>query len=131
MPMFEFGCVACGGYQERYLPRASSPNPTCEDPACGGETQRLISGFAITFTGIMYGSKYNDKTKEFAHQDGHWVTEKKTVDGKPRPRFLETFQDQAQYCKQEGLVNPKDLPTNAESTGDRHLSGRGMPGAWN
>lgn len=129
MPIFELRCRACGSVQERYLSRASSPNPDCEDAACGGDTERLVSPFAIAFCGLIT-AKYNDKTKEGGHKDGHWATALRTPDGKPKPVFIETFQQQKEFCRQEGLVNPKELSSHMEATSDRKISGAGMPGAW-
>lgn len=126
---YEYGCLKCGATQERYVPRFTTPNPPCEDPACGGETAKLVSGFAIIFTGPLT-AKYNDRTLEGAHQEGHWATALRTPDGKPKAVWIDSFQAQREFCRAEGLVNPKDLPSHAEATSDKKLSGRGMPGAW-
>jgi hypothetical protein len=130
MPIFDLACKSCGARQERYLSRASSPNPPCEDAACGGETVRCISRFGIIWTGVISGTKYGDPTKEGYGRDGHWVTQLRTPDGVPRQKFITTFQEQAEHCRQEGLVNPRELSSHMEATGDKSLSGRGMPGAW-
>lgn len=126
---YEFRCGKCGAEQERYIPLFSSPNPPCEDQDCDGETVKLVSGFAIIFTGPLT-TKYNDQRLEGAHREGHWATALRTVDGKPKPEFIETFQQQKEFCRREGLVNPRDLPTNAEATSDKKLSGRGFKGQW-
>lgn len=126
---YEYRCAKCGNEQERYVPRFTSPNPPCEDPECGGETEKLVSGFAIIFTGPL-AAKYNDPALDGAHQEGHWATRLRTLNGKPEPVWIDSFQAQREFCKSEGLINPKDLPSNAEATSDRNLSGRGMRGAW-
>jgi putative FmdB family regulatory protein len=47
MPIFEFGCRACGEVFEDLVARADAPAPPC--PRCGaGEVERRISAFAVT-----------------------------------------------------------------------------------
>jgi len=55
------------------------------------------------------------------------VTEKKTADGKPRQRFIETWQDRKEYMKQEGLsdVGPMDAASDGKKS-----SSQGLPGCW-
>lgn len=126
---YEFRCEKCGAEQERYVPRFASPNPPCEDAACDGETVKLVSGFAIIFTGPLT-ARYNDRNLEGAHSEGHWATRLRTVSGEPEPVWIDSWQAQREFCKSEGLVNPKDLPSNAEASSDRKLSGSGMKGQW-
>lgn len=128
MPLYDLKCRSCGSKQERYLSQSWHQDPECE--VCGGATDRLMSRFAVCFTGVMSASKYKDRSLEGGHSDGQWVTSLRTPDGKPKQEFLHTFQDQKEWCRREGVVNPKDLPSNAEAVSDRKLSEKGMPGQW-
>lgn len=129
MPVFEFGCYECMQVTEefRHPRQVEDPPPDCK--ICEEPTVRLISSFAMPFCGNIT-ARYNDKDKEGAHQEGHWAYALRTPDGKPKPVFLDTFQAQAEFCKQEGLVNPRELPSHAEAVSDRRLSSVGMPGSW-
>jgi hypothetical protein len=77
-------------------------------------------------------TKYNDKNADGYHQEGHWAYRvRSSMSGEPEPVWIDTFQKQKEFCKQEGLVNPKDLPTHADVSDDgKRLRSRGMPGAW-
>jgi predicted nucleic acid-binding Zn ribbon protein len=133
MPIYESWCTneKCTKYQdpvERYYPRSDTPLKPCE--ACGSESRRLLSRFGIVFTGVLSGTKYKEKGMDDYGQDGHWVWTKKTPDGKPKPVFIETFDQQRDFCKQEGLVNPKDIgPVEGGSDGKKSSS-QGLPGCW-
>lgn len=122
------GCPAHGRIFEAYLNRWDDPNKPCAE--CGGATGRHISGFGIVFTGVIT-AKYNDPTLDGGHQDGHfaWRT-KDTKSGKPELQFIETFQDQREFAKAEGCINPKDIgPVEVGSDG-KSISSRGLPGCW-
>lgn len=133
MPIFESFCPseACvqQGVPFEWLSRViDNEEPTCE--SCGGETRRMISGFAVVFTGPIT-KKYNDPKSENYDQEGHWAYRKKgTKSGKPEPVFIETFQQQAEFCRAEGLVNPKDTGPVSVGADGRCQSPRGLPGAW-
>lgn len=136
MPVYEHSCTADGcelqGYVlERYEHHAVSTDPPCA--ACGGPTVRIVSSFGVVFTGPIT-RKYMDTKREIPDKKGdgaHWVWEKKTPDGKPRPRLITTWSEQRDYCKQEGLALPSDMPTNATMSEDgKTLQSRGMPGQW-
>ncbi len=79
-------------------------------------------------------SRYTDKKLEVQGRDhradGHFATAIRTQDGKPKQVYIDSMQKQRDFCKAEGLINPKDLPTNAEATSDKKLSGAGLPGQW-
>jgi putative FmdB family regulatory protein len=130
MPLFEFFCDKDGSVNEHYLSSHDKPNPPCDH--CGGETMRVISGFNVVFTGPIT-KKYNDPNADNAHVEGHWSWETKGPGGekiKPRPVFIDSFQAQREFCRREGLVNPKDIgPVEVGSDG-KSSSSRGMPGCW-
>jgi putative FmdB family regulatory protein len=128
MPIYEMLCNTCGDVVEK-IQSFSAPDPACE--VCGSQRKKCISSFGIVGTGLL-SAKYNDKNKEFAHQEGHWAkatdpkTGKRTV-----PVFIETFQQQRDYCKSEGFYNPGEIG-QVEMTGNdgKSFSSRGLPGAW-
>lgn len=111
MPLFNFACGACGLVGEQYLSRVELPDPPCR--ACGGATVRQLSAFNVVFTGPLSASKYNDPKRAKAHLEGHWVWERDAA-GKPHPTLIRTFDDQRDYCKRNGLINPKEMPAHAE-----------------
>ena len=128
MPIFDFRCDTCHDVVEHYMSNREMPDPVCE--ACGGPRKRCISTFGIVNTGLL-GGKYNDRTKEFAHQSGHWVMETDPVTGKKnKPLYLETFQDQREYCKREKLYNPGEIGQMEAGSDGKSYSSRGLPGAW-
>lgn len=94
----------------------TAEDPPC--PTCAGPTSRNYFPVAAIWTKAL--ASYGDKSKETYHKDaragGHWSLESKSdravEAGKPIKVFLETPQQQAEYCKREGLVNPKELPNN-------------------
>lgn len=129
MPLFESICGKCGEMREYYVPHWYSPDPEC----CGEQTKRLVSEFGVVFTGVLSASKYNDPKLERAHQGPHWGWRRRSSkSGKPEPVYIETFEDQKKFCKEEGLVNPKDIG-NIEATSDGKFNsstGRGTRGQW-
>lgn len=122
MPLFEFGCPSCETVEEHYLPLASSADPNCE--RCGAATKRMISRFGIVFTGPIT-SKYNDKTLDGGHLEGHYAY---TRDSKPV--WIDSFQAQKEFCKQNGFINPKDIGPAEVSADGKSVSTRGLPGSW-
>lgn len=124
MPIFEHGCTVCGQVSEHYLPLSWSGDPPCD--ICGGVTKRLVSRFAVVFTGKISGTKYNDPKIEGYHRDGHWAFNR---DGSPE--FIDNFQQQREFSKRNKFLNPTELPKNAEVSDDgKSLSTRGMSGQW-
>jgi hypothetical protein len=63
----------------------------------------------MPFSGAI-GSRYLDRGLEGgqAKDGGHWAWKKNTISGKPEPVYIETFQQQRDYCRSEGLVMPGD-----------------------
>lgn len=133
MPLYEDVCFRpeCPVYDqavERYYSTSSTPQKPCIE--CGGPTERLMSRFGVVWTGPIT-AKYNDKESKGAHKEGHWAFRKKSsLSGKPEPVFIETFQQQREFCKAEGLVNPTQAPRNlvVKEDGRTLANTRGMPG---
>ena len=91
--------------------RMTDANPECI--YCGGPSERLYFPIAAVWTKNI--AAYGDPRSEGFHKQnrdgGHWTLE--TDDkGKVSKTFIATPQDQANYCKRNHLVNPKDLPSN-------------------
>ncbi len=135
MPVYErtcrdSSCTEYGRIVEYYTPRFTKEDPPCA--VCAGPSARIISRFGIIWTGSIT-ARYNDKRAENPEKDGgHWAWRRRSsISGQPEPVFISDFSQQKDFCKQEGLVNPRDLPTNAEPSSDgTQLQSRGMPGAW-
>lgn len=135
MPIYESYCKSCDPGcrfpEEHYYSRSTAPESECED--CGTQRTRLISTFAVVFTGLISTSKYGDPKVEGYNPkvDGHWAWRRRSsVSGKPEPCHITTFQEQAAYCKAEGLANPKDVgPVEIGECGKK-VSTRGLPGCW-
>lgn len=133
MPIFEKACVnpGCAAYRhvvEYYSHRATEQDPPCS--VCSSDCKRILSRFRVVFTGA-FGTKYNDTKKEGSWQEGHWVWRRKTKSGNPEPEYLTGFEQQRQYCRDEGLVNPKDVPAYSEIDSEgKKVSSAGMPGTW-
>jgi len=90
----------------------------------------MISAFAVCFTGPLT-AKYNRGDLEGSHQEGQFQWRKKgTKSGKPELVKLETFQDQREFCKAEGLVNPKDVGNWEVGSDGKSLQTRGIAGQW-
>lgn len=131
MPLFESACQRhecpmLGHTVEHFYPFTDSLMCTCE--SCGSATVKQISTFNSPFMGVIT-ERYKDRSVAGGHGDGHWAWNRKTPDGKPRAEFIETFQQQAAFCKREGLARPQELPKHAEVSADgKSISTRGMPG---
>lgn len=110
MPLFESSCISqscpLAGQVTEWLGKYEDPEPLC---TCGTPMTRLVSRFGVIWTGALT-SKYVDRSLEGGHGDGgHWAYRtKNTASGKPEPVYIETFQQQREYCKAEGLGLPSD-----------------------
>lgn len=135
--MYESGCInkSCsrsGAVEEHYYPSQHSPMQTCSE--CGIQETQYISQFGIVFTGSL--GKYTDRSvpgweEHHANDGAHFAYAKNTPDGKPRAVWIDSLDKQRDFCRQEGLVNPKDNPSQVSVNEEgRNLTGRGMPGQW-
>ena len=128
MPILEGRCPSCGFRTEHFYHHADDVI-YCD--ACGSVAERMASRFAVVFSGVI-GSKYKDKNGPGGYKDGTWAWDKDIpeIGQKAGPRYLETFQDQKEYCKRNKLINPKDLgPVEVGSDG-KSVSTRGLPGSY-
>jgi predicted nucleic acid-binding Zn ribbon protein len=136
MPIFEHvcdtpGCVLIGHIEEHYFARRDTPNPTC--PGCGATQRRLLPIIHPVFVGAIT-ARYNDKASDRPHEEGHYaykVRSSRNVDGTPERVFIDSWQKQREFCKAEGLVNPKELPSHVEMSADgKTMKSNGLPGQW-
>lgn len=131
MPVFESQC-SNGHVFEWYASNAKAPDPACR--FCSEPTKRLISRFHAIYTGTL--GRLNDSNKEYRYQTekGHWAWRKRSTtrpDGQPEQVFLETRQDQKNYCREEQVEDPTLMPTNMEVSSDgKSVTSQGMPGSW-
>lgn len=105
-----------------------------EDPPCilcGEKTRRVWSSFGIVFTGALT-ARYNEPDRDNAHVEGHWAYPRRTDDGKtPSPVWIDTWQKQREFCKENNFYRPDETGTFAEISDDgRNLTGRGCKGQW-
>lgn len=122
MPTYRQVCES-GHEFEFYSSVMTSEDPQC--PTCHCSTQRAYR-FA---PGVIWSKAlvdYNDPSKENAQRDfkngGFWVNERDSdqakAAGRPIQTFIRTVKDQEDYCKREGLINPRDIPGNLSVTKD-------------
>lgn len=132
MPIFESRCTQCGHISEHYYHCSTAVTGPCD--ICHGPTRKMISRFNHGLMGTIE-RRHLDLSIEGSERlkdGGHWVVEKNTPDGKPRHRFISTFQEQREHCKQEGLANPSDIPAafSVKEDGKTPTSTQGLPGCW-
>ena len=94
---------------------------------CGEPMTQLFSPFGIVFTGVLSGTKYKESSLNGYGQDGHWAWEKATDHSPAKPVFIETFQQQKEFCKRNGLVNPKEVGRLEAGSDGKSLSTSGLP----
>lgn len=134
MPLKESVCInpACsrrGLVEEHYYSRTDSQIQSCAE--CGTPERQIPSRFNVPFLGPMT-ARYNDKKIPGAHVEGHWATRKRTLDGRERMEWIDSWDKQKQFCKEEGLILPSDLPSTPtlKSGSGKEWSTVGMPGSW-
>jgi hypothetical protein len=137
MPIYELACgnESCPEYArvfEKYYSTSDKPDPVC---ACGQQTRRLISSFSVVFSGPITRKYLNPKIEGYDRMaDGtHWQFETRGPDGQkcdPRPVKIETFQQQREFAKRNGLVDPSSIGECEVHSDGKGVSTRGMPGAW-
>jgi hypothetical protein len=135
MPLWDLYCEPCDRItRDWFIGHSPADNeiPVC---TCGQQMKRLIGQFAVVFTGSVTQKKYLDPKSEdydkVGDSHGYWQYRKKnTKDGHPEPVFIQTFQDEREYAKSEGLIPPSQLgPIEVNSDG-KSVSSRGLPGTW-
>lgn len=120
-PWRDCGNAAC-------CPAGGTHYPLC--PECGNAMRENVSAPAVVWVGTI-GQRYRDRNLPGYHlPDGQWAYTRKTPDGKPKPVFLENWQQVREYAKNEGCADPRELPRNYEVAEDGKgvLNTRGMPG---
>lgn len=90
----------------------TSADPAC--PTCTGPTQRAYFPVAAIWTNGI--AAYGDRKSEGFHRQqrdgGHIALETDKDTGAVRKCFIDTPQAQSEYCKRNGLVDPKNIPSN-------------------
>jgi hypothetical protein len=89
---------------------------TAEDPACptcSGPTERNYYAVAAIWTkGIAsYGDQKSENFHKQQRDGGHWTMETDET-GKVSKTFISTQQQNRDYCRRNGLINPNDIPSN-------------------
>jgi putative FmdB family regulatory protein len=105
-------CPTCGVDFEWLAPRFTTPDPDCRK--CGGPTERQVTAPAIVWTKPM--GAYADPNSENYYQQqkagGHWAMETDKATGAVSKVFIDSPQKQSDYCRRNGLIDPKNLPNN-------------------
>lgn len=113
---YKSNCFVCETTFEWQSSKMTTEDPPC--PECGGPTDRGYFPVAAVWSKPLVA--YQDSKKEFYGRDqalgGHVVFEKNSDQAKSEGRIIKrvirTPQDQSDYVRREGLVHPKDLPSN-------------------
>lgn len=83
-------------------------------------TQRLVSAPAVVWAKPM--AAYGDPKREHFAQDsktgGHIALEKHPETGVVSKTLIDTPQRQTEYCRRNGLIDPKNLPGNLSINAD-------------
>ena len=96
--------------------------------------QTIISRFSTPFDKAL--SHYNDPKRETLNQTkdgGHWAYRtRSSISGAPERVYIKDRQAQREYCRQEGLTDPTDLPENMDirEDGKGFKNSQGNPGCW-
>ena len=124
MPIREHVCLTEGCKNDGYIVEEFFHPREDQAPICTGcfqQMERLASSFGVIWTGEIT-SKYNDRNADNVHSTGHWAVRKRGLDGQPlktpEPVFIDSWQKQSEYCKAEGLINPRELDSRADHSGD-------------
>lgn len=90
----------------------TADDPPC--PVCSGPTERNYFPVAAIWTkGIAaYGNPKSENFHQQQRDGGHIAMETDKESGKLRQVFIDTPQAQSDYCKRNGLIDPKNLPSN-------------------
>lgn len=132
---------ACPMYHEpveHFYHASQLEDSPCE--SCGGQPSRLISTFAAPWTGdltrfIDPGCDMHNQIEGVGHIQ-YRVKSSRLADGTPERVVIKTRQDQREFIKAEGLVDPFDMNPNlgnsdGENKGfDSFQSSSRVRGAW-
>jgi hypothetical protein len=130
MRVLEYVCKneACPGYQD-------APTMTADEKLrceCGALLELAIYPLQVVWTGPIT-AKYLDRSKEGGNKadGGHWVWDKETKPGKgAQAHYIETWSQQKEHCRRNGLALPSEMPNNYEVAEDGRTvkNGIGLPG---
>ncbi len=111
MPRYRSSCFVCETTFEWDSPRMTTEDPAC--PTCAGATKRNYFPVAAIWTkGIAeYGDRRSENFYQQQKAGGHWTMETDET-GKVSKTFISTPKEQADYCRRNGLVDPKNIPSN-------------------
>lgn len=140
MPVYDFACRSegCEGNGIRFeslIKRWDSPNPEC--PHCHAALDRLPAAPKPIWTKnwAEYGvPKNGTATDPNWTPDGVWAYRTKSTrntDGSKEKVLLTSHAEMRSYCRDEGLIPPDEVNSNAEVSKDgRTLSTSGVRGQW-
>ena len=129
MPVYEWicdfsDCPESGERIEAYTKTVTPPAPFCA--TCGHQMRMCVSTFNAIWTKPL--GRYNGGT-----QDGHTVLRKNScrIPGQAIEReYIDTVQKQREYCREEGLVPPDQMPSSVSVNTEGTKLQDGMPGTW-
>lgn len=110
----------------------NAPDPKC--PECLVVTEQLPSRFATPWTGTL--DRYNKAGCETLNgcKGGHiqWrIRSSRLADGSAEPVRITNRQEQREFCRAEGLVDPTDVNPNLEGNSDGVWQNTsGFSGQW-
>jgi len=94
----------------------------------------MVSNFNAPFTGTLDRFDEPGHETQNKHDGGHLayrVHSSRLADGSPEPVVIRTRQDQREYCRAEGLVDPSDVNPNLQINSDgRSTATSGITGQW-
>ena len=115
---YKSNCFVCDTTFEWQSPRMTADNPPC--PECGGPTERGYYPIAAVWTKNI--AAYSDRNVEGYHKQqkdgGFWTMEHDKETGKVSRCFIDSPQKNSEYCKRNGLLDPKSLPSNLKVAAD-------------
>lgn len=115
---YRSNCFVCDTTFEWASPTMTTEDPLC--PECGAATERSYFAVAAIWTKPM--GAYADPKSENYHQQqkagGHWTMETDKESGKVSKTFIDSPQKQTEYCRRNGLVDPKNVASNLKVAAD-------------
>lgn len=126
---------ACPMYHEpveHFYHASQLEDSPCE--SCGGQPSRLISTFAAPWTGDL--TRFIDPGCDMHNMRGgghvQWrVKSSRLADGSPERVMIENRQQQREFCRDEGLIDPAEINHNHDGEGfDSFQSSSRQRGSW-
>lgn len=118
MPTYQSRCTPCDFAFEWQSPRMTLADPAC--PKCGGATERGYYAIQSIWTKPLaaYGDPKSENFYQQQQAGGHVSLETDKDTGAVRKVFIDTPQKQTEYCRRNGLLDPKNLPSNMSISAD-------------